>query len=233
MDKKLAIVAGVGPGLSSSIATAFAAAGYHVGGLARREESLSALEGSLGADKFMGVKTDLTKLEEVQGAVARLEEKFGPTSVYVHNATGFLMKPFLETTGTEFEDVWRSAVLSAFNGGQAALPGMVARGEGAFLITGATAALRGGANFSAFASAKFALRGLAQSLARQFGPQGVHVAHVVIDGIIWGASSERFGVEREKCMEPDDIAQTYLNLAHQPKSCWTHELDIRPGVEDF
>jgi len=232
-NEKLAIVAGVGPGLSSSIATAFSKAGYKVGGLARREENLSNLANSLGADNFKGVKTDLTSPEEVASAVAELEEAYGPTAVYVHNATSLLVKPFLDISADEFEMTWRSAVMTAFNGAQSVLPGLVERGEGAFLITGATAAVRGGANFSGFASAKFALRGLAQSLARQFGPQGVHVAHVVIDGVIWGASAKRFGVDREKCMEPDDIAQVYLNLAHQPKSCWTHEMDIRPSTENF
>lgn len=123
--------------------------------------------------------------------------------------------------------------MTAVNGGHAVLPGMVERGEGAFLVTGATASMRGGPNFSAFASAKFGLRGLSQSLARAMGPEGVHVAHVVIDGVIWGASAERYGMTQDKCLEPDDIAQVYVDLARQPKSCWTHEIDVRPFSENF
>ena len=232
-DAKLAIVAGIGPGLSGSIAKALSAEGYKVGGLARRQENLQALETELGAENFKGIKTDLTSMGELTAAISEFEEKFGPVELYVHNATGFHVGPFLETSKEDFEMVWRSGVLSAFNGGQAVLPGMVERGKGTLLISGATAAMRGGANFSAFASAKFALRGLAQSLARQFGPQGVHVVHVVIDGVIWGPSAERFGVAREKCLDPDELAQAYVALARQPRSCWTHEIDIRPSTETF
>ena len=232
-DTKLVIIAGIGPGLSTSLAKTFAVKGYKVGGLARRAEHLEALEADLGSENFTGITTDLTDLDQAKKAHTTLEQKFGPTTVYVHNATSLLVKPFLEISGEEFETIWRSAVMTAFNGAQAVLPGMVERNNGSFLVTGATAAMRGGPNFSAFASAKFALRGLTQSLARQFGPEGVHVAHVVIDGVIWGASAKRYEVAREKCLEPDHIAETYLQLAQQPRSCWTHEIDIRPNSESF
>ena len=153
-DAKLAIVAGIGPGLSGSIAKALSAEGYKVGGLARRQENLQALETELGAENFKGIKTDLTSMSELTAAIAELEENFGPVELYIHNATGFHVGPFLETSAEDFEMVWRSGVLSAFNGGQAVLPGMVERGKGTFLVSGATASMRGGANFSAFASAK-------------------------------------------------------------------------------
>lgn len=113
-------------------------------------------------------------------------------------------------------------------------PPMVEAEDGAFLVTGATASLRGGANFSAFASAKFALRGLTQSLAREYQSSGIHVAHVILDGIIdTAASRDRHGLDPTQMMKTTDIAEAYWQLAHQPKSTWTHELDLRPMSESF
>jgi NAD(P)-dependent dehydrogenase (short-subunit alcohol dehydrogenase family) len=124
----------------------------------------------------------------------------------------------------------QSAVLLA----QSTMQPMVRAGGGAFLVSGATASLRGSANFSAFASAKFALRGLAQSLAREFQPAGVHVCHIILDGIIDTASSRaRHSLDPNKMMRPEDIADAYWQLAHQPRSTWTHELDLRPASESF
>jgi NAD(P)-dependent dehydrogenase (short-subunit alcohol dehydrogenase family) len=117
---------------------------------------------------------------------------------------------------------------------RAVLPHMIARGSGAIIFTGATAGLRGGANFSAFASAKFALRGFAQSLAREFAPRGIHVAHVVLDGLIDEVQTDRrFGTSQPGRMEPQAIAQAYLDLARQDVSAWTHEMDLRPFSERF
>jgi len=153
--------------------------------------------------------------------------------VLVHNAAGFVMKPFAETTLAEFENAWRAANLSAFVVSQTVLPHMVARGTGTLIFSGATAALRGGAKFAAFASAKFAQRGLAQSLAREYGPQGIHVAHVVIDGMIDAATTDRLAGTGSQRMDPVAIARAYLYLADQHPSAWTHELDLRPSSERF
>ena len=117
---------------------------------------------------------------------------------------------------------------------QAALPSMLSRGGGTIIFTGATASIKASAHFAAFAAAKFALRGLAQSLTREFGPHGVHVVHAIIDGIIWGPQSQqRFNVKRENCLEPEAIAKIYLQLIEQPSCAWTNEFDLRPSVEKF
>jgi NAD(P)-dependent dehydrogenase (short-subunit alcohol dehydrogenase family) len=153
--------------------------------------------------------------------------------VLVYNAAALVVKPFAETTPAEFEHAWRVASLGAFVTSQIVLPHMVARGAGTLIFSGATASLRGGAKFAAFASAKFALRGLAQALSREFGPQGVHVAHVVLDGLIDAVQTDlRFGPGAKR-MDPDAIARDYLYLASQHPSAWTHELDLRPSAERY
>ena len=145
------------------------------------------------------------------------------------------IKPFEQTTASEFEQAWRVACLGAMVAAQAVIPHMAARRQGTIILTGATAGLRGGANFSAFASAKFALRGLAQSLAREYGPKGVHVAHVVLDGLIdEPQTDQRFGSR----VHPGGwirsaIAQAYLDLSTQHPSAWTQEMDLRPFSERF
>ena len=114
------------------------------------------------------------------------------------------------------------------------IPNMLAAGKGTIIFTGATAALKGNPRFAAFASAKFALRGLAQSLAREFGSEGIHVIHSVLDGIIWGPQAQaRFNVKRENCLDADAIAKSYIQLINQPRSAWTHEFDMRPFNEKF
>ena len=154
--------------------------------------------------------------------------------VIVRNAHVLAMKPVGQTTAEECEQAWRGAGRGAMTSAQKVLPHMTARGRGTISLTGATAGLRGGAQFSAFASAKFALRGLAQSLAREFGPKGVHVAHVVLDGLIEEPQTDqRFGPAKAARMNPEAVAATYLELASQPPSAWTHEIDLRPFSERF
>ncbi len=143
-------------------------------------------------------------------------------------------KPFMKLTPAEFEKSWLSTCFGAMVAAQAALPGMLAQGGGTIIFTGATASVKGNPSFAAFASAKFALRGLAQSLAREFAPQGVHVVNTLIDGVIWGPQTQqRFTIARENCLEPEAIAKTYLQLIGQPPCAWTHELDLRPSSEKF
>ena len=124
--------------------------------------------------------------------------------------------------------------LGAVYGSQRVLPGMLQAKRGALPLIGATASVKAGASFSAFGSAKFALRGLAQSLARELGPRGIHVAHLVIDGVMWcERADERFQIQREQCLDSESVARTCLHLLEQQRSAWTHELDIRPDVETF
>lgn len=227
-ERKSVLIVGYGGGLGLSLARAFGSHGYAVTGLARTAPAAAA------PPNTTVVTADATDAVQVQAVVDTMRDEGGGPSVLIHNTAELVIKPFLETSEAEFERVWRSMVLSAVIASQAVLPGMLHDGGGAILVSGATASLRGGANFSAFASAKFALRGLTQSLARAHQKQGVHVAHVILDGIIWSERSRALhGVEKEACLDPDDIARAYRGLVEQPKSAWTHELDLRPSVEGF
>ncbi len=235
-QKEVAVVTGVGPGLGAALCRTFARAGYTVVGLARSIEFTRGLARELeeSGASFAAVQCDIEDPSSVDSAFARIDREIGVVSVYVHNAGRLLIRPFLEMTAAEFEGIWRVTSLGAVLCTQKIIPNMLKRRSGTLIFTGATAALRGGARFSAFASAKFALRGLAQSLAREFGPQGIHVAHVVIDGIIWSDRARAHaGADERNCLKPDAIAETYLQLVRQERSAWTQELDLRPDVEKF
>ena len=222
------LITGVAEGLGASIAQAFAKAGYDVVGLARSDRAaphLARLVGDAGG-RYAHLTCDLTQPAQVVNALLPHVDRI---AVLVHNAAALLIKPFAETGVAEFEQVWRTSCLGAFVACQAVLPRMAARQTGTIIFSGATAARRGGATFGAFASAKFALRGLAQSLAREFGAKGVHVVHVVLDGLIDEPQTDRrFGPADSGRMDPDAITQVYLELANQRPSAWTHELDLRP-----
>jgi NAD(P)-dependent dehydrogenase (short-subunit alcohol dehydrogenase family) len=231
--RPLLLVTGIAEGLGASIARAFATAGHDVLGLARSDRAAAQLERRIGevGGRYTHLIGDVTQ-------PAALAQALGPhldrIRVLVHNAQALLIKPVTETSIAEFEQTWRVACLGAFAAAQAVLPAMAARKAGTVILTGATASLRGGARFAGFASAKFALRGLAQSLSREFGPQGIHVAHVVLDGLIEGAQTDRrFGAAQSARMDPDEVARAYLGLALQHPSAWTHELDLRPFSERF
>lgn len=227
IDKKnagLVLIAGAGNGLGVSLMKKFSAAGYAPVGINR-----SKADGDVDI-----LQADLTSMKESQAAVEAAIEKYGSPKIVIHNTAQLTIKPFLEMDEGEFEYVWRNMVLSAHNLARASIIPLISGGGGAFIVSGATASLRGGNKFSAFASAKFALRGLTQSLAREFQPKGVHVAHVILDGIIdTPKSRELHGMDPARMMSPDDIAQAYLDLAQQPQSTWTHELDLRPASESF
>jgi NAD(P)-dependent dehydrogenase (short-subunit alcohol dehydrogenase family) len=231
--RPLLLVTGIAGGLGTSIAANFARAGYDILGLARSDKaavSIGTLVAGMGGG-YTHLRSDVTKAADVAAA---LEPYLGKISVVVHNAQAFLNKPFDQIEEAEFETVWRVTCLGAMTVARLVLPQMVAAGHGTIILTGASAGLRGNAKFAAFASAKFALRGLAQSLAREYGPAGIHVAHVVIDGLVDGPQTEqRFGPAQSVRMVPDSIAGTYLSLVEQEPSSWTHELDLRPYAERF
>jgi NAD(P)-dependent dehydrogenase (short-subunit alcohol dehydrogenase family) len=233
MARPLLLVTGMAEGLGAEIAAAFARAGHDVVGLARSDraaEDVQAMVEQAGG-AYAHLACDMTRVDETARVLQSIADC---VDVLVHNAHALLIKPFAETTPVEFEHIWRVACLGAMIAAQAVVPHMAARGRGTVILTGATAAIRGGANFSAFASAKFALRGLAQSLAREFGPKGVHVAHVVLDGLIdEGQTEQRFGASASGRMSPQAIARTYLDLARQEPSAWSHEVDMRPFSERF
>jgi NAD(P)-dependent dehydrogenase (short-subunit alcohol dehydrogenase family) len=231
--RPLLLVTGMAEGLGDSIATIFAGAGYDVIGLARSDRTAAAVGSAVAkaGGRYAHLCCDLTLPADV---AATLEPYVGGISVVTHNAHKLLIGPFDQLDAAEFEGVWRVTCLGAMIVARLVLPHMIAAGRGAIIVTGATAGLRGNARFAAFASAKFALRGLAQSLAREYGPAGIHVAHVVLDGLVDGPQTvQRFGSAQSMRMDPDAVAQSYLNLVDQDPSCWTQELDLRPFAERF
>lgn len=234
-ERPAAIVVGVGPGLGFALVRRFAKAGMAVAMAARAKEHLEQLlqkEPVEGARAYACDATD-------QGSVGRLfeqaEQDLGAPELVVFNAGAFEPGSVLDTAPADFERCWRVGCFAGFLVGQAAARRMLEAGRGTILFTGATAALRGGANFANLAVPKFGLRALAQSMARELGPKGIHVGHVVIDGQI---RSERYahmaaGRGPDALLEPDAIAEAYYHLHTQPRSAWTLELDLRPWVEKF
>lgn len=228
-DAPVAVITGFGEGLGSVLAKQLLDAGYTVVGLSRFDRSSQ--EGNQG---FYAQSCDVAKRESVAETFAQIRSDYGSPRILVHNAAMLHIGDFLETEPDDFEQAWRTACYGAMLCAREVLPDMLDAGTGTMIFTGATASVRGGANFSAFASAKFALRGLAHSLARAYGPRGIHVVHALIDGVIWGDRAEnRFCMEREQCMEPSEIADTYMHLIGQRPSSWTLEIDLRPSLETF
>lgn len=237
MTQEIAVVVGVGPGLGWSLVNRFAAAGMQTVAAARNIEKLNKLVTSAGtlSERIYPHGCDATRHTDVAALFAATAKRFGEPSVVVFNASAFEMAGILDITPEAFERCWRVACLGGFLVGQAAARIMVALGSGTILFTGATASLRGSARFANMAVPKFGLRALAQSMARELGPKGVHVAHVIIDGQI---ESERYSHLAEQrgpdaLLSPDAIAENYYQLHRQPRNAWTHELDLRPWVEKF
>lgn len=224
-DKPWALVAGVGAGLGQSLLARFEAGGMTPIGLGRSRPA-----DSIGSFH----EIELTDENASAALLADLLVEHGPPKIVVHNTAELVIAPFSETALADYRRTWSSMVETLVILGQAVLPAMAQAEGGALIVSGATASLRGGARFSAFASAKFALRGLTQSLAREYQPAGVHVAHAILDGIIDTPNSrDLHSLDPAKMMKPQDIAEAYWQLAQQPKSAWTHELDLRPASETF
>jgi len=237
------LVVGVGDGLGSALARAFAADGYEVC-MTRRARNLDALEAVAeqiraagGTAHAFGV--DARSEDEVAGLFAAVERDIGPLEVVVFNIGANVRFGIRETTARVFTKVWEMACFAGFLAGREAARAMVPRGRGAILFTGATASVRGRDGFAAFAAAKHGLRAVAQSMARELGPQGIHVAHVVIDGAVDGVfiRSNRDNVDDlladDAILKPEDIAASFVALTKQPRSAWTHELDLRPWRESW
>ena len=233
MSRPTLLLSGVAEGLGADIAGTFAKAGYDIVGIARTgrvQEDLTR-RAEAGGGRYTHLSCDIAQAVGAAAAIAPHAERI---DVLIHNAQLLVIKPFEQTTPDEFENAWRVACLGAVVAAQSVLPHMAARKRGAVILTGATAGMRGAANFSAFAAAKFALRGLTQSLAREFGPKGSHVAHVVIDGLIDAPQTDlRFGTAPSGRMNPGVVAQAFLDLSAQHPSAWTHEMDLRPFSERF
>lgn len=215
MSRRSAVIVGAGGVLGQALHKEFATVGYQVVGL-RRDNC------------------DLGDADAVREALGQVASTQGAIDTLIYNAAHLVMAPFADLTVADFEAAWRVSVGGAVGAARAVLPGMLRAGSGTLIFSGATGSVRGTAGFAAFASAKFALRGLAQSLAREVQAQGVHVAHVVLDGLLRGSPSiQRFGGIESRSIDPVDAARAYRWLAEQPPCAWTHELDIRPHNERF
>jgi NAD(P)-dependent dehydrogenase (short-subunit alcohol dehydrogenase family) len=234
-DQPAALVVGVGPGLGFALVKWFARAGMAVAMAARSREHLDQLlqkEPVEGAKAYACDATD-------QGSVGRLFEEagkdLGTPELVVFNAGAFEPGSVLDIAPADFERCWRVGCFAGLLVGQAAARRMLKSGRGTILFTGATAALRGGANFANLAVPKFGLRALAQSMARELGPKGIHVGHVIIDGQIAAERYRHLAAERgpDALLDPDAIAANYYHLHTQARSAWTLELDLRPWVEKF
>lgn len=237
VDPKVIAIAGAGPGNGAALARRFAREGYAVALLARSATFLDSLAEEIArhGGKALSLPVDLTSAAQVADAFGAIEDTLGDVTVLVQNAALMHRGPFLELDPSQFEEVFRLSVMGMVNCCRAALPGMQLRRRGNVVVVGATGSLRGSPDFAPFAVGKFGQRALAQSLAREFGPQGIHVSHVVIDGAI---SNERTlhrmpGKDPGEFLNPDHIAEAIWHLVQQPASAWTHELDLRPFGEKF
>jgi NAD(P)-dependent dehydrogenase (short-subunit alcohol dehydrogenase family) len=234
---KVAAVFGVGPGLGASVARRFAREGYAVALLARGEASLREVYAEISRDggRAAVFPADAGDASSVSAAFSKLRAELGPPEVLVYNAGAFQMGGILELDPAAFESTWRVNCLGGLLCAREVLPSMLERGRGTLLFTGATASLRGSARFAGLAVGKFGLRALAQSLAREFGPRGIHVAHVIIDGQIDTARVRGMapGRDASTMLAPDAIAETYWQLHQQHPTAWTQELDLRPAPEKF
>jgi len=240
-DAKVALVIGAGDATGGAIARRFAREGFTACVTRRHADKLAPLvariEGEGGKAHAFG--SDARKEEEMVALVAGIERDIGPIEVAAFNIGANVRFPIRETTARVYFKVWEMACFAGFLMGREVAKVMVPRGRGTILFTGATASVRGSAGFAAFSGAKHALRALAQSMARELGPQGIHVAHVVIDGAIDTAFirdnfPERYALkEQDGILDPDAIAENYWQLHRQHRSAWTHELDLRPWLEKF
>jgi NAD(P)-dependent dehydrogenase (short-subunit alcohol dehydrogenase family) len=237
----VALVVGAGDATGGAIARRFAREGYATCVTRRSLEKLQPLLDRIKADggAAHGFASDARQEEEVVALVEQIESTIGPIEVLVFNIGANVPCSILDETARKYFKIWEMACLGGFLNGREAARRMVTRGKGTIIFTGATASLRGSANFAAFAGAKHALRALAQSMARELGPRGIHVAHVIVDGAIDTAFirdnfPERYKLkDQDGILNPDHIADSYWMLHTQPRDAWTHELDLRPYMEKF
>ncbi|MBA3593742.1 MAG: SDR family oxidoreductase [Polaromonas sp.] len=242
---KVALIIGAGDATGGAVARRFAREGYTTCVTRRSLDKLQPLLEQIRAEggTAHGFASDARKEEEVVALVEQIESTLGPIEVLVFNIGANAPSSILEESARKYFKIWEMACFSGFLNGREVAKRMVQRDgdglKGTIIFTGATASLRGGANFAAFSGAKMALRALAQSMARELGPRGIHVAHVVIDGAIDTAFirdnfPERYALKAEDgILNPEHIADTYWMLHRQPRDAWTHEMDLRPYMEKF
>lgn len=225
-EREVAVVVGVGPGLGAALVERLLAEGLDVVAVARDARRLEATLAERGLTKARALAADAADAAAIAALFAQVQRELGPPSLVVFNAGTYEPGGILELTPAQLERSWRVGCLGGFIVGQAAARAMLPHGRGTVLFSGATASLRGSARFAALAVPKFGLRALAQSMARELGPQGLHVAHVLIDGVIGESRDDRQ-------LAPAAIADAYWHLHRQQRSAWTQELDLRPSAERF
>jgi NAD(P)-dependent dehydrogenase (short-subunit alcohol dehydrogenase family) len=230
---RTALIVGAGSGISASVARALAGDGYKVALAARKTDKLKMLAAEIRASL---IEADTADAGQVKAMFAKADQDIGPLDVVLYNASFRTRGPFIDLDAA---DVARTLQVSAYGGflvGQEAARRMLERQAGVILFTGASASVKGYAQSAPFAMGKFALRGLAQSMARELGPKGIHVAHVVIDGGVRSVTHGRVeaaGAPADSLLDPDAIAATYLHVINQPRSAWSMEVELRPWVERF
>jgi NAD(P)-dependent dehydrogenase (short-subunit alcohol dehydrogenase family) len=241
-DTKVALVIGAGDSTGGAVARRFAREGFFTCVTRRHGDKLAPLVARIEQDggRAQAFGSDARREEDVSELFETIERDIGPIEVVSFNVGGNVRFPIRETTTRVYTKVWEMCALAGFFAGRAAANVMVPRGRGTILLTGATASVRGGAGYAAFAGGKHALRALAQSMARELGPEGIHVAHVVVDGAIDTDFTRQRGPDTYEArkqaggiLNPDHIAENYWMLHSQPRDAWTHELDLRPWSEKW
>ncbi len=234
---KVVVILGVGLGLGEALAHRFAREGFSIVLMARTLDKITLIEKTINdqGGNALSIAVNATDPESVAQAFEKTKLMSGNPEVLIYNAGIFLTGGILEINAQQFEEGWKINCFGAFLAAQQVLPGMIEQGRGTLLLSGATASLKGGARFSGLAVGKFGLRALGQSLAREFGPLGIHVAHVIIDGQMDSEKIRLFSPDRKThtLLSLEAVADTYWYLYKQDTRAWTQEIDLRPSVEKF
>ncbi len=227
-ERQIAVVVGAGPGLGSALVQRFARGGMTVAAISRSGGHVASGP-DVDRKHILGYICDATQSAQVTATFAKIESELGIPDLVVFNVGTWDRGSILDLSEEMFSQAWRIGCLAGFLVGQTAARTMAPRGKGTMIFTGATASIRGGSGFAAFAVPKFGLRALAQSMARELGPKGVHVAHVILDGMIAGEGDSN----SQSALAPSAIADVYHDLYRQDRTAWSHELDLRPMSETF
>ena len=233
MAQPVCAIPGAGPGNGLALARRFAAAGYRIALLARDGDKLDSIAAKVdGADVYV---CDVGDGEAVASAFQSIKTDLGPVDTLLYNAGSAVFGTVDNISLQDFESAWHTNTVGLFHCARAVLPGMRAAGQGNIVVTGATASRKGGAHFAGFASAKAAQHSLAQSMARELGPEGIHVAIAIVDGVIDSPRTRQMLSDKgdDDFLQPDAIAESIYHITQQPRSAWTFELDLRPFGENW